>query len=44
MPTAPLNPDPTQPLEFELWKLQINEHMHKTKVFTDFKAGLYSLI
>ena len=44
MPTPPNDPDPTNMLEMEMWKLSIKEHIHKTKVFTDFKAGLYNIV
>jgi hypothetical protein len=44
MPTTPADPDLANPLEFEIWKLAIKEHLYKTKIFTDFKAGLYNLV
>jgi hypothetical protein len=44
IPTAHNDPDTTNLLEFEVWKLSIKEFAHQTKVFNDFKAGLYNLI
>jgi hypothetical protein len=33
MPTAPNDPDTTNLLAFEVWKLHIKEFAHQTKVF-----------
>jgi hypothetical protein len=44
IPTPPNDPDPTNMREMEMWKLSIKEHIHKTKVFTDFKVGFYNIV
>ena len=46
MPTLnpPANPDPTNLLEFELWKIDIREHRKRERVREDFLVNLYNVI
>ena len=43
-PVEPTNPDPTNPIAFELWKIEIREYKTKVQEFNNFRAGLYSLV
>jgi len=40
----PTNPDPTNPIAFELWKLEIKEYRTKAQEYNNFRASLYSLV
>ena len=43
-PVTPPNPDPTNQLQFELWKLDIKEHRTKIQEYSNFRAGLYNVV
>ena len=43
-PIEPDNPPEGNQVAFELWKMDIKEYREKLKVFTNFRAGLYSLV
>ena len=44
-PTAPENPPPEgNQVAFEIWKMDIKEYREKMKVFSNFRASLYSLV
>jgi hypothetical protein len=43
-PVAPPDPDPTNALQMELWKLDVKEYRQKLSEYTSFRAGLYSLV
>ena len=43
-PVTPPNPDPTNQLQFELWKLDIKEHRTKIQEYSKFRAGLYNVV
>jgi hypothetical protein len=42
--TAPVTPDPTNPVEFEMWKLEVKEHRIKEQEYSNFRAGLYNVV
>jgi hypothetical protein len=44
MPTAPDDPDPTNTIKFEMWKLDIKEHRVKEQEYEKFRAGLYNVV
>ena len=43
-PTAPVNPDPNNPLAFKMWKLDIKEYRVKEQEYSNFCAGLYNMV
>jgi hypothetical protein len=43
-PQAPPKPEPLNQLEFELWKLDIKEHLMKILEYSNFRAGLYNVV
>ena len=43
-PTAPENPPEGNQVAFEIWKMDIKEYREKVKVFSNFRASLYSLV
>lgn len=43
-PVAPSDPDVTNPIQYELWKLNIKEHLIQKKEYDNFKAGLYNVV
>jgi hypothetical protein len=43
VPTPPANPDPANPIEFEMWKLEVKEHRIKEQEYSNFRAGLYNV-
>ena len=43
-PDIPANPDPTNQLEFEIWKLDIKEHRIRIQEYSNFRSGLYNVI
>ena len=43
-PTAPPNPDPTNPIAFEMWKLKVKDHQIKEQEYSNFRAGLYKTV
>jgi hypothetical protein len=43
-PTPPPNPDPTNPIAFEMWKLEVKEHRVKEQEYANFRAGLYNVV
>ena len=43
-PEAPPDPDPTNQLQFEIWKLDIKEHRTKLQEYSNFRAGLYNVV
>jgi hypothetical protein len=43
-PTAPADPDPTNPIAFEMWKLELKEHKVKEQEYANFRAGLYNVV
>lgn len=43
-PTRPTDPDPTNVLQVELWRLAIKEHQLKVQEFKNFQAGLYNVV
>jgi hypothetical protein len=43
-PTPPVNPDPANPIVFEMWKLEVKEHRIKEQEYSNFRAGLYNII
>jgi hypothetical protein len=44
MPTAPDDPDPTNTIAFEMWKLNIKEYRVKEQEYENFRAGLYNVV
>ena len=43
-PVQPEAPNPANVVEFEFWKLVVNEHQTNAKEYANFKAGLYNLV
>ena len=43
-PEAPPDPDSTNQLQFEIWKLDIKEHFTKLQEYSNFRAGLYNRV
>ncbi len=43
-PEQPPNPDPTDQIAFELWKLDIKDHRAKVEEYANFRAGLYNTV
>ena len=41
--TLPTNPNPTNLVAFEIWKLDIKDYWQKEQEYSNFRAGLYSL-
>jgi hypothetical protein len=44
LPTAPDDPDPSNLIEFEMWKLQVKEYRTKEQEYSNFLAGLYNVV
>jgi hypothetical protein len=42
--TPPPNPDPANPIAFEMWKLEGKEHRIKEQEYSNIRAGLYNVI
>jgi hypothetical protein len=43
-PTAPPNPDPSDAIAFEMWKLEVKDYRAKQHEYNNFKAGLYNVV
>lgn len=43
-PTAPPNPDPSDVIAFEMWKLEVKDYRTKQHEYNNFKAGLYNIV
>ena len=43
-PTPPPNPDPTNPIAFEMWKLEVKDYRTKEQEYSNFRAGLYNVV
>jgi hypothetical protein len=43
-PTPPANPDPTNQLAVELWKVELKEHREKVQQYQNFRVGLYNVV
>ena len=43
-PVIPAPPDPQNPVQFELWKLEIKEQRVRAQEYTNFRAGLFNLV
>jgi hypothetical protein len=43
-PIAPTNPDPTNAIAFEMWKLEARDHRAKAQEYDNFRAGLYNVV
>lgn len=43
-PIAPNDPDPTNVIELEKWKLAHKEYKEQSKAYSDFRASLYSVV
>ena len=37
---APAKPDPTNPIAFEIWMLEVKDHRMKEQEYSNFRAGL----
>jgi hypothetical protein len=44
VPMPPANPDPNNPIAFEMWKLEVKEHRVKEQEYSNFRAGLYNVV
>jgi hypothetical protein len=43
-PTPPADPDPTNRIAFEIWKLEIKDFRVKEQEYSNFRAGLYNVV
>jgi hypothetical protein len=43
-PQAPTDPDPTNTLAVEIWKMELKEHREKVQHYENFRAGLYNVV
>jgi hypothetical protein len=43
-PIAPVVPDDGNPVEFELWKMEVRKHQEKEEAFDNFKARLFAVV
>jgi hypothetical protein len=43
-PAAPPNPDPSDAIAFEMWKLEVKDYRVKQHEYNNFKAGLYNVV
>jgi hypothetical protein len=41
---APANPDPTDPIAFEMWKLEVKDHRIKEQEYSNFRTGIYNVV
>jgi hypothetical protein len=44
VPTPPANPDPINPIVFEMWKLEVKEHRIKEQEHLNFRTSLYNVV
>jgi hypothetical protein len=43
-PQAPTDPDPTDPIAVEKWKLALRQHENRVQVYKNFRSSLYNLV
>jgi hypothetical protein len=43
-PQAPTDPDPTDPIAVEKWKLALRQHENRVQVYKIFRSSLYNLV
>jgi hypothetical protein len=43
-PQTPSDPDPTNRVEFERWKIALKKNDDRAQVYQNFRAGLYNLV
>jgi hypothetical protein len=42
-PQAPTDPDPTDPIAVEKWKIALRQHINRMQVYKNFRSSLYNL-
>jgi hypothetical protein len=43
-PQAPTDPDPTDPIVVEKWKIALRQHDNRVQVYKIFRSSLYNLV